>query len=45
MTLEAPSPQKEYSFRSWSDGGDRVRPVATPATSATYTATFTKGRR
>jgi glucose/arabinose dehydrogenase/PKD repeat protein len=45
VTLDAPTPQKKFSFSSWSDGGARVHPVVTPATARTYTATFVKGRR
>ena len=45
VTLEAPSPQGGWRFRSWSDGGARVHTVTTPASAATYTATFTKGKK
>jgi hypothetical protein len=30
-----------YTFESWSDGGDATHTITTPATNATYTATFT----
>jgi len=43
-TLGAPSPQTvngtTYEFVSWSDGGAATHTVATPASSTTYTATF-----
>ena len=42
--IEAVSPQalggKTWSFVSWSDGGARSHEIATPASNATYTATF-----
>lgn len=45
LALEAPSPQRKFSFSSWSDGGARAHTIVTPAAPRTYTATFTKGRR
>jgi hypothetical protein len=43
-SIGAPSPQSigggQYGFVSWSDGGAATHPITTPATSATYTATF-----
>ncbi len=45
VTLEAPSPQKKHSFRSWSDGAARVHTVVAPATATAFTASFVKGRR
>jgi hypothetical protein len=50
-TLGAPSPQtsgpKVYDFRSWSDGGAQTHTISTPASNATFTATYQKrkGRR
>ena len=44
-TLGAPSPQTSgstsYVFQSWSDGGAQTHEIVTPATSTTYTASFT----
>ncbi len=42
VTLEAPSPQKKWTFRSWSDGGAQVHTVVTPASATTFTANFAK---
>jgi glucose/arabinose dehydrogenase len=43
-SLGAPSPQtirgQSYAFSSWSDGGAATHTVTTPATPATYRATF-----
>jgi glucose/arabinose dehydrogenase len=43
-SLEAVSPQslagKTYEFVSWSDGGEALHSISTPAAAATYTATF-----
>jgi PKD repeat protein len=38
--LKAPTPQDWWNFRSWSDGGAAVHPVA-PTGNVTYTATYT----
>ena len=42
--LEAPTPQASggtpYQFVSWSDAGPRVHSISTPASPATYTATY-----
>ena len=40
LTLEAPTPQNKLRFKSWSDGGARIHNIVTPATPATYTASF-----
>lgn len=40
-TQPAPGSQ-EYVFQSWSDGGSAVHAIVTPASAATYTATFRK---
>ena len=40
-TIEAVSPQGQYSFVSWSDGGAIRHTISTPASNTTYTATFT----
>jgi glucose/arabinose dehydrogenase len=44
-TLGATSPQASggtnYAFQSWSDGGAQTHEIVTPATSTTYTASFT----
>ena len=45
LTLSAPTRQSPYSFVSWSDGGAATHAVTTPATPATYTATFQKGKK
>ena len=39
--LKAPTPQDGSNFRSWSDGGAAVHPVA-PTGNVTYTAAFTR---
>ncbi|ATB35812.1 hypothetical protein CYFUS_001226 [Cystobacter fuscus] len=39
-TLYAPSPQGDFTFESWSDGGGIQHPVTVGATDSTYTATF-----
>ncbi len=45
-SVGAESPQysngKFYAFSSWSDGGARIHAFTTPASAATYTATFTE---
>jgi glucose/arabinose dehydrogenase/PKD repeat protein len=46
LALGVPEPQfdgqgRGQTFVSWSDGGARVHPITTPASSQTYTATFT----
>jgi glucose/arabinose dehydrogenase len=38
--LYAPSPQGEFTFESWSDGGDIQHPVMAGTADATYLATF-----
>jgi len=35
---------RQYSFVSWSDGGAQAHTITTPATAATYTAKFKRGR-
>ena len=46
VSLIADSPQtigsKIYDFTSWSDGGARAHTITAPATSATYSATYTE---
>lgn len=43
-TLEAPSSQNLggtiYNFESWSDGGNRIHTISTPAQDSAYSATF-----
>ncbi len=43
-TLQAPATQtlngQTYQFQSWSDGGAATHSISTPATSATYTASY-----
>jgi glucose/arabinose dehydrogenase/PKD repeat protein len=43
-TISAPSPQtkakKQWTFRSWSDGGAVTHSIVAPNSAATYTATF-----
>ncbi len=39
-TLYAPSPQGDWTFQSWSDGGGIQHPVTVGATDATYVAAF-----
>ncbi|HEX7254734.1 MAG TPA: LamG-like jellyroll fold domain-containing protein [Gaiellaceae bacterium] len=45
VSLSAPTPQiaggLTYDFVSWSDGGAQTHTITAPATSATYTATYT----
>ena len=45
-SVSAPSPQtvnhSTYTFVSWSDGGAQSHTITAPATSTTYTATYTK---
>jgi PKD repeat protein len=43
ITIGVPSPQRSWSFRSWSDGGAQTHTVTTPPSPTTYTATL--GRR
>ncbi|HMI93762.1 MAG TPA: PKD domain-containing protein, partial [Polyangiales bacterium] len=40
LNVDAPA-QTGFTFASWSDGGARAHTISTPATAATYTATFT----
>jgi glucose/arabinose dehydrogenase/chitodextrinase len=46
-TLEAPSSQNLsgtiYNYESWSDGGSRIRTIATPAADTTFTADYSSG--
>jgi hypothetical protein len=39
-TIEAVTPQGQYTFASWSDGGVARHTISTPAANTTYTATF-----
>jgi glucose/arabinose dehydrogenase len=39
--VDAPTPQGNHAFSSWSDGGARSHTVTVPATSQTVTASFT----
>src|SRR5262249_41623446 len=39
-TIGASSPQGQYTFNRWSDGGVQVHTISTPAASTTYTAIF-----
>ncbi len=39
-TLNAPSPQGDYAFSSWSDGGAQQHDVAIGQSNVTFTATF-----
>ncbi len=40
-TLYTPTPQEEFTFESWSDGGGLQHDVIAGTTDTTYTATFT----
>jgi sugar lactone lactonase YvrE len=40
-TLSTVSPQTQYTFSGWSDGGAISHPIVAPATATTYTAIFT----
>ena len=48
-TIGAPSPQtisgRQFTFRSWSDGGTQTHTIVTPAANTTYTARYQKGKR
>jgi PKD repeat protein len=48
-SVSAPASQIQggftYTFRAWSDGGDRSHTLVAPATAATYTATYAPVRR
>ncbi len=39
-TVSTTSPQGQYTFSAWSDGGAISHPILAPATAATYTAIF-----
>ena len=39
LNVNAPA-QTGYAFVSWSDGGAQAHTIVTPASPATYTATF-----
>ncbi len=39
-TIGASSPQGQYTFNRWSDGGVQIHTIATPAANTTYTAFF-----
>jgi PKD repeat protein len=45
LTLAAAARQSPYTFAGWSDGGAATHSVTTPATPATYTATYKKGKK
>jgi glucose/arabinose dehydrogenase/PKD repeat protein len=45
LSLLAPARQSPWTFVSWSDGGAATHTVVTPATPATYTATYRKGKK
>ena len=42
ISISAPSPQGNYVFDSWSDGGDRVHTVSVGASDISLTAAFTE---
>jgi PKD repeat protein len=42
LNVNAPD-QTPWTWQSWSDGGARSHTIKTPASAATYTATFTQG--
>ncbi len=48
-TIGAASPQtisgRQFTFRSWSDGGAQTHTIVTPAANTTYTARYQKGKR
>ena len=48
-TIGAPSPQtingRQFTFRSWSDGGAQTHTIVTPAANTTYTARYQKQKR
>lgn len=41
-TIGAITPQGNYTFSSWSNGGDTLQTIATPVDNVTYTANFSK---
>jgi glucose/arabinose dehydrogenase len=47
-TIGTPSPQtlsgRQYTFRSWSDGGTQTHNIVTPAANTTFTARFRRGK-
>jgi len=43
ITVAAPTPQGDYAFQSWSDGGARVHTVAVGEEDITLTAVFSDG--
>jgi glucose/arabinose dehydrogenase len=40
LNVNAPSPQRGYVFRSWSDGGAQSHTIVTPGAATTYTARY-----
>jgi glucose/arabinose dehydrogenase len=40
LNVTAPTPQGQYRFYKWSDGGARSHAIKTPSTATTYKATF-----
>lgn len=41
-TIGAVTPQGNYTFSNWSNGGDTIQTIATPVDDVTYTANFSK---
>lgn len=39
-TIGAITPQRNYTFSNWSNGGDTIQTIATPVNDVTYTASF-----
>jgi PKD repeat protein len=44
LSVDAPSPQGAYVFKSWSDGGAKAHTIVTPASGTVYTARFKRSR-